>query len=156
MNTNPYESAYIWQNKIIELEQRKQKLDEDIKICKEEYLKAVARGEATGKDQIDGYTCVTERKTTEKRTIKYDTLPAEIVLNHGTLNASFVSQYIPVTYQHQMLRDTNLDTAYKLGLGELDKALGGKKNTVDYVDVEIKEDIKKRITRMAPEPIIEV
>ena len=45
---------------------------------------------------------------------------------------------------HRMLiRDPDFEKGYKLGLGELDKATGGKKNSAEYVDVEMQETTTK-------------
>ena len=156
MNYNPYEIVYRYQNELIDLVAQKQEIEGKIKDLQNFIKQGIAEGEATGKEEIDGYTCVTERKTTEKRTLRKDLLTAEIILNHGTFKADFAARYIPIAYRNAMIMDKDLCDGYDLKLGELDKALGGKKNSVDFVDIEIKEDVSKRITRLPQAPIIEV
>jgi len=157
--TNPYEKAYAWQNRIIELEQRKQKLDEEIKICKEEYSKSIARGEETGKATIVGYSLKVEVSTEEKRTIEMDLLKEhepDLLCEHGTYSAYLATRYIAKNDIAKLINDPYFEKEYKLGLGELDKALGGKKNSAQYVTVEITPTETKTITRLPLAPIVEV
>lgn len=160
LNTeNPYQDAYAWQNKIIELTRDKQIIEEEIKEAKARYESAIARGELTGKATIDGYTLKVETKTTEKRTLRMDLLRAmqpDIVLSTGKYDATLATRYLTEKQKKKLLKDADFEKGYVLGLGELDRALGGKKNSAQYVTVEITPTETKTITRLPIAPIVEV
>ena len=123
------------------------------------YESAIARGELTGKATIDGYTLKVETKTTEKRTLRMDLLRAmqpDIVLTTGKYDATLATRYLTEKQKKKLLKDADFEEGYALGLGELDRALGGKKNSAQYVTVEITPTETKTITRMPIAPIVEV
>jgi len=160
LNTeNPYKAAWIAQSIIIDLEHEKQEIEERIKNAKEVYDLAVARGEATGKATIDGYTLKIDIKTTEKRTMRMDllrTMQPDIILSTGKYDATLATRYLTAKQKDKLLKDADFEKGYKLGLGELDRALGGKKNSAQYVTVEITPTETKTITRLPIAPIVEV
>lgn len=156
---NPYHDAWLYQIDMINCQERISKETEKLKEAQEKYAEAIARGEETGKATIGGYSLKVETTTKEKRTIEMDLIKThcpEIITSNGTLKADFATKFIPAYMLNQMLNAHDFDKCYKLGLGELDKALGGKKNSAQYVTVEITPTETKTITRLPIAPIVEV
>jgi len=137
---------------IKELQDLKKELEAD-------YEAAIARGEETGKATIGGYTLKVEVSTKEKRTIEMDIVKKhipEIMFKCGKYDAPMISKYLTPIMREMLLSSGEFEDGYKLGLGELDKALGGKAQSAQYVTVEITPTETKTITRLPIAPIVEV
>jgi len=155
---NPYESAWMYQNKMIAIDQQ----IGDLNVQKEElqihYDRSIAQGENAGKTKIGEYSLIVETKTFERRILKMEAirqLKPEILTTVGTFPAEFATKYLTEKQKLRLTSDPDFEKNYKLGLGELDRAVGGKKHAAPYVDIEISAKETKRISRIET-PIIEV
>ncbi len=155
---NPYEEAHRIQTYIAELSEQVAAINTQIAKARDHYERALAEGEASGHTKIGEFELVVKHKITERRTIRMDQILAtrpEIILTAGTYTADLATKYLTPTMHRMLIRDPDFEKGYKLGLGELDKATGGKKNSAEYVDVEMQETTTKAVVRNR-EPIIEV
>lgn len=155
---NPYEEAWKLQNKMIAIDQQIQDLQAQKAEIQNNYNRAIAQGENAGLSKVGEYSLIKETKTTERRSIRFEAirqLNPEILTTVGTYPAVFAARFMTPKQKEKMTSDPEFEKNYKLGLGELDKAIGGKKNSAPYVDIEVVPTITKRISRIE-NPIIEV
>jgi len=149
---NPYQQAWDYQTELANIELVIKDLTAEKAHLEALYEKALIEGEATGRDNIDGYHLVTETRVSEKRTIDIDAIKhinPDILLTAGTFDAGYVSQYISAAQTEELINDPGFDVHYKLGLGELERAVGGKKQMSPYIDTELTPKITKRVARIS-------
>ena len=149
---NPYQQAWDYQTELANIELVIKDLTAEKARIEALYEKALIEGEATGRDNIDGYHLVTETRVSEKRTVRLDDIKhinPDILLTAGTFDAGYICQYLEPEQAARMLADAEFDQHYKLGLGELERAVGGKKQMSPYIDTELTPKITKRVARIS-------
>jgi len=156
--TNPYERAFLIQGQIAVLGMEISEKEGKRARLMDSLQAAIADGEKTGKAKIGTFSLIVERKTREDRTIILKEIKEKmpgIFQTHGKLPANMYTKYMTKKQLAKLIADKNYDKEYKITLGELDKATGSKENSAPFVDVTVKETVKKSIS-MVRQPIIEV
>jgi len=134
--TNPYEAAHKCQTEIDELNKMVADLNARVVTLKQQRDEYIQRGMSTGATQIGAYAVhkVMRRRTERKVDLtEIVTYAPEIVRQAGTLKSEFVCAHLSPRAQERMMADPQFEDNYSISLGDLDKATGGKKQSVPYV-----------------------
>lgn len=142
MSKNPYEEAHG-------LLREQSEIVEKINALTARNVELTAKIEsliasAQGAQSIGKYRLITQRKTRETRTVIIDKIKEyspELLFKAGKYTIPAVDVEWTDEKKRAYLESYNYGRHYQIGLSELDVAVGGKKNSAPYVDIDIKETL---------------
>ena len=91
---------------------------------------------------------VTDREVEQCVIDKIKTLSPEILFKSGKYVMPAVDIEWTEEQREKYLQNYDYNKHYQIGLTELDTAVGGKKNSAPYVDIDIKETILNTVEKI--------